>query len=103
MITKYKRRKKEKKKEKRVQFCLKLLYWSHTQVKLLDGNGVGDDLQQKKKIVGKLPNNDHETSLKIIVLRGPFKRKNGSEDVKSNFSSVFAQNCETRHDNAPFT
>ena len=40
---------------------------------------------------------------KIIVLRGPFKRKYGSEDVKSNFSSVFAQNCETRHDNAPFT
>ena len=39
----------------------------------------------------KLPNNDQETSLTIIVLRGPFKRKCESEDVKSNLSPVLAQ------------
>ena len=42
-------------------------------------------------IVEKLPNNDQETSLTIIVLRGPFKRKCESEDVKSNLSPVLAQ------------
>ena len=47
-------------------------------------------LSHLRSIVEKLRNNDHETSLTIIVLRGPFKRKCGSEDVKSNLSPVLA-------------
>ena len=77
----------------------------------MDGNGVGYYLQQRQKklshlwsIVEKLPNNDHETSLTIIVLRGPFKRKYGSEDVKSNFSPVLPKlNGGTQNDIASFT
>ena len=52
----------------------------------------------------KLPNNDHETSLTNIVLRGPFKRICGSEDVKSNLSPVLPKlNCGTQNDIASFT
>ena len=89
MITKIQKKKKGK-KENRVQFYLKLLTTGWKWSRKLS-------LTEKKKlshlwsIVEKLRNNDHETSLTIIVLRGPFKRKCGSEDVKSNFSPVLAQ------------
>ena len=77
----------------------------------MDGNGVGYYLQQRQKklshlwsIVEKLRNNDHETSLTIIVLRGPFKRKCEREDVKSNLSPVLPKlNCGTQNDIASFT